>query len=81
MLGVDWICLVGVCERGEEETGLLITGCGLVGGRVDCIRAKGRSWLHGPSFCTMGATVGVDVWIYISISELKLSAPSSWGMF
>ena len=27
------------------------------------------------------ATVGVDVWIYRSFSELKLSAPSSWGMF
>ena len=34
MLGVDWICLVGVCERGEEETGLLFTGCAWVGGKV-----------------------------------------------
>ena len=24
---------------------------------------------------------GVDAWIYSSISELKLSAPSSWGIF
>ena len=31
---VGWSCLVGVCERGEVETGLLLTGCVWVGGRV-----------------------------------------------
>ena len=25
--------------------------------------------------------MGVDAWIYSSFSELKLSAPSSWGIF
>ena len=27
-----------------------------------------------------GATVGVNAWIYSSFSEIKLSAPSSWGI-
>ena len=30
-LMVDRICLVGFCERGKEETGLLFTGCVWVG--------------------------------------------------
>ena len=71
------ICLVGVCKVGRDGT-----GCVLVGGRVGCILVKGVSWLHWHSCCSRGTTVGVDAWIYIcsSFSELKLSAPSSWGM-
>ena len=36
-LWVVWICFVGVCERGEEEIGLLFTGGAWVGSRVGCI--------------------------------------------
>ena len=41
-------------------------------------RAKGVNRLY--SCCTKGATLGVDGWIYSSFTELKLSAPSSWGI-
>ena len=37
------------------------------------------NWLY--SCCTRGTTVGVDARIFSSYSELKLPAPSSWGMF
>ena len=45
-LWVVWICFVGVCERGEEERGVLFTGCLWIGGRLGCIRAKWVSWLY-----------------------------------
>ena len=32
------------------------------------------------SCCTRGATRGVGAWLYSSFSELKLSAPSRWGI-
>ena len=32
---VGWSCLVGVCEKVEGETGLLLTGCALVGVGLD----------------------------------------------
>ena len=63
---------------------MLLTGCVGVRGLVECscwIGIRGVDWLNWHSHCTRDATVGVDVWISSPFSEIKLPAPSSWGIF
>ena len=79
---VGWSCLIGAWEWGEKGTGFLLTACVRVRGRWGAVDGLGPR--GGPASLTLklyqGHISGVDARISGPFSEIKLPAPSSWGI-